>query len=145
MQKSYEWIKECFYRVSAKAIIRNTRWEFLLSHEASGYWDIPGWWIDHGETPHEALKREIMEEMWLTVTKISEHAIYNYLAESSWLWPYWKIPIWMLLYEVEVENYDFTPSDECTEIWFFSCETAQDMQLYTPNKEILREIKKQGT
>lgn len=143
MQKKYDWIQDCFYRVSAKAIIRNAEWKFLLSHEATGFWDIPGGWIDHGETPHEALKREIMEEMWLTVTKISPNIIYNYLAESSWFWAYWRIPISVLIYEVEVRDYNFTPSDECTKIWFFSCDEIQEMKLYTPNKDILTEIEKQ--
>ena len=142
MQKSYQWIKDCHYRVSAKAFIRNSEWRFALCREHTWKWDIPWGWIDHGEEIHDALKREIMEEMWLTVTKISLQPIYTYIAESSWIGSP-KRPIWVLIFKVEVQDLNFTPSDECTEMKFVTAKEAQDLDLYYPNGKIMREIEKQ--
>lgn len=144
MVSTYDGIKECYYRVSAKALIRNNEWRFVLCKEDTWHWDIPGGWIDHGEDIHEALKREIMEEMWLTVTKISPQPVYTYITESSGIWSP-KRPICLLIFEVEVENLDYTPSDECTELWFFTANEAQKIQLYYPNEKVMREIEKSET
>ena len=141
MEKNYEWVKECYYRVSAKAMIRDKDWRFALAKEDTGYWDIPGGGVDHWEEIHDALKREIMEEMWLTVTNISNQPIYTFLAESSGIASP-KRPICLLIYEVEVENFDFTPSNECIELWFFTAEEALKIKLYYPNEKVMREIQK---
>ncbi len=142
MTATYEGIKECYYRVSAKALIRNSEWKFAMSKEHTGKWDIPWGGIDHWEDPHTALKREIMEEMGLTVIKISSQPVYTYLAESSWIASP-KRPICMLIFEAEVENFNFTPSDECTEIAFVTAKEAQNLDLYHPNISVMKEIEKQ--
>jgi 8-oxo-dGTP pyrophosphatase MutT (NUDIX family) len=139
MKPFYKDIKQCYYRVSAKAIIRNQEWKFALAKEDTGYWDIPGGGVDHGENMHEALKREIMEEMWLKVTKISPQPIYTALAESSGLGSH-KRPLCLLMFEVEVENFDYTPSEECVELWFFTAKEALQMKLYHPNKKVMKEF-----
>lgn len=54
---------DAFYRVSVKAVIRNDAGEVLCVKEDSDYWELPGGGIDHGETIHEALKRELSEEI----------------------------------------------------------------------------------
>lgn len=143
MEKHYEWVPECYYRFSAKALIKNKEWKFLLAKEDTWLWDIPGGWIDHGEEIHEALKREIMEEMWLTITKISLQPAFTYITESSGIWSP-KKPICLLIYETEVENLDFTPSNECTEIWFFTATEAKSIDLYYPNRKVMESMEKEG-
>lgn len=142
MEKSYEGIKECHYRVSAKAIIRDKTWRFLLCKEDTWIWDVPGGGIDHGEEIHEALTREIKEEMWLEVTKISSQPVFAYITESSWVSSP-KRPICLMMYETEVKNLDFTPSDECTEIIFVTAAEALDLELYYPNIKVMKEIENQ--
>ena len=51
-----------YYRVSIKAIIRNDRGEVLVARENPEIWNLVGGGMDHGETPFEALTREIYEE-----------------------------------------------------------------------------------
>jgi len=51
------------YRVSAKALIYNENKQFLLIQEKKGIRDFPGGGIEYGETPQEAIKRELSEEM----------------------------------------------------------------------------------
>lgn len=55
-----------FYRVSIKAIIRDTNGHVLMVKEGSDIWGLPGGGIDHGETAHEALRRELYEEADIT-------------------------------------------------------------------------------
>lgn len=54
-----------FYRVSIKAIIRNIQGEVLLVKEKDDSWSLPGGGLDHGETPEEALARELYEEAFI--------------------------------------------------------------------------------
>ena len=142
MTSQYEWVKECYYRVSAKACITNAEWKMLLCREDTGHWDIPGGGVDHGEEIHDTLKREIMEEMWLKVISISSQPLYTYISESSGVASP-KRPICLLIYKTEVENLDFTPSSECEEIWFFSIEEALEVKLYHPNIKVMQELMKE--
>jgi mutator protein MutT len=50
------------------AIIRNERGEILLMQRSDGgTWDLPGGAVEPGETPSEALRREVQEETGLDV------------------------------------------------------------------------------
>ena len=55
-----------FYRVSTKAIIRNEHGEVLVARENPEIWNLVGGGIDHGETAHESLARELYEEALIT-------------------------------------------------------------------------------
>jgi hypothetical protein len=48
----------------------------------------------------------------------------------------------MLIFEAEVEDFDFTPSDECTEIAFVNAVEALELDLYHPNQKVMMEIEK---
>ena len=51
-----------YYRVSIKAVIRNKHGEVLVAKENPKIWNLVGGGMDHGETPDEALRRELYEE-----------------------------------------------------------------------------------
>ena len=118
-------IKEAWYRISVKALIYNDKWEFLLCKESNGVWDFPGGWLDHWEKPDVCIKRELQEEMWLEVTEISNTPKYFVTAHR----PESKSRPWIanVFYEVKVKDLNFTPSDECVEIWFFNKESINNI------------------
>lgn len=60
-----DWYSQAFYRVSAVGVIRNKAGEYLMVDEHNR-WSFPGGGWDFGETLHEALKRELYEEIALT-------------------------------------------------------------------------------
>ena len=58
------------YQVTAAIIRKGTK--FLIARRAQdkhlgGYWEFPGGKIEEGETPQECLKREIEEELGITI------------------------------------------------------------------------------
>lgn len=58
-------LPDACYRVSAKALVQNNDGKILLAKEKRGVWNIPGGGIEHGESVHEALERELFEEVGL--------------------------------------------------------------------------------
>lgn len=120
-------IPPCFYRISVKALIHNDEGKFLLVKEDNGLWELSGGWVDYGEDPRECLIREVYEEMWLKVTFIAEQPSYFFTSKSRR-----GVDIANVLYEARVENFDFTPSSECVEIWFFTVEEAKRLETF-PN------------
>lgn len=88
-----------FYRVSLKALIQNDKGEVLSVKEGETQWSLPGGGIEHGETAHEALARELYEEV-LIDTSFTEEIIAmetNYLPEKE-AWLMWVV------YRVKVES-----------------------------------------
>ena len=70
-------IPNCFYRVSIKGLILDeTRTKFLVTLEKNGLWELPGGGLDWGESVENCLKRELHEEMGLTVTSVNPSPSY---------------------------------------------------------------------
>ena len=56
-------------RAGADALVQNERGEVLLVRRADdGRWAMPGGWVDPGETPEQAVVREVAEETGLRVS-----------------------------------------------------------------------------
>lgn len=119
-------IPECFYRISVKALILDDEKRFLLTKEQNGKWELPGGGLDFGEKPQKGLIREIKEEMGLDVTFIADNP--SYFLTSQKENSYWFSNI---IYFAKVKDLDFTPSDECIEIRFFTKEEALKENLFS--------------
>lgn len=91
-----------FYRVTIKAIIRNAAGEILVVRENDSKWNLPGGGIDHGESVHDALKRELYEEALITAD-FSETYVgaESYFLDSKDAWLFW------IVYELNIDP-DFT-------------------------------------
>ena len=109
---------ETFYRTSVKALITNNEGKILLSKEENGMWELLGGGLDHGERPQAGLVREVEEETGLKVHSIAIQPSYyvtfpvverNYYAAN-------------IIFEAKIDNLDFTPSDECIALEYFSPE-----------------------
>lgn len=126
-------IPECFYRVSVKALVLNeTRDKFLICEEESGIWELPGGGLDWGTTPQEDLPREIEEEMGLVVTKVADNPSY-FITDQTLNKGLWIVNV---VYEAELENLDFTPSDECVNIKFVDKDDIESMNVFPTIKKL---------
>jgi len=129
----------CYYRVSVKALILDEQKRFLLTLENKGWWELPGGGLDFGEEPSECLIRELKEEMGLEVIHINKQPSYfvTALNKSTALN---KNGIWFsnIIYEVKVKDLNFTPSDECVKIQFFTKEEALKENLFYNVSEFVK-------
>ena len=66
------------YRLSLKALIYDEDGRVLLVKEGHDQWELPGGGPDHGETPEQALRREIREELGVEVE--------SFVAEPVFVW-----------------------------------------------------------
>jgi 8-oxo-dGTP pyrophosphatase MutT (NUDIX family) len=102
-----------FYRVSLKAIIRNENGEVLVVKENGSQWSLPGGGMDHGESVHEALRRELYEEVLIDTpfheTLVDSATMY---LESKEAWLLW------LVFNVTVEDIKFGVGQDADEVAF---------------------------
>lgn len=121
-----------YYRVSIKALIFDeTRKKFAVILEDNGLWELPGGGLDHGESPEECLKREIKEEMGLTVIEVNAYPSYFLFGKN--MKGRWSVNV---VFEVKVKDLNFTPSDECLEIKFISPEELNSINAFRTVKEL---------
>jgi 8-oxo-dGTP diphosphatase len=118
-----------FYRVTAKGIcVRDGK--VLMVHDFTGRsdtddrpdWELPGGGLDFEENFTDALKREIKEEMGLTVSWIEDRPRYAWSTKHGtgrgMEWYY----VMTVIFRFDVVDLNFTPTEECREIRFFSKE-----------------------
>ena len=122
-------IPDCFYRISVKALVLNeARDKFLITLEDNGKYELPGGGLDWNQTPQKDLPREIDEEMGLKVTRVADNPSYFFTCQRVGGDKTW---IANILYETELENLDFTPSDECVGIKFVNLEEVKKLPVFS--------------
>ena len=113
---------DTFYRVSLKAIIRNSKGEVLLVQEGDDAWTFPGGGAEHGESDIDTLKRELREEV-LFEGDYTSHPIG---IEPKFL-P--KLEAWLLwiVYEVICDDgYTYGISPDTNDVGFKDPHTFKD-------------------
>jgi 8-oxo-dGTP pyrophosphatase MutT (NUDIX family) len=114
MQKSN--YPNTFYRVSVKAIIRNTAGEVLVVREKGSNWSLPGGGLDHNEPIESCLKRELYEEALITasfhtrVVGVDNDKIFSH-AKQAWL-------LWVVCELVFDELLEYGIGEDADEIRF---------------------------
>ncbi|MDD5165531.1 MAG: NUDIX hydrolase [Candidatus Pacebacteria bacterium] len=139
MENHSDKFPDCFYRVTIKGLcVKDSK--ILLVREAkaiSGNWELPGGGLDFGENIRTGLKREIEEEMGLKVRQISNAPVYvwthRYPSNSRNIGWYYSC---VIAYRIELESLNFTPSDECEAIDFFSKEELKTINLNGQTTEL---------
>jgi 8-oxo-dGTP diphosphatase len=76
---------EDWFRLSVHAVITNERDEVLLLRATYGdlAWGLPGGALDPGETVHEALQRECLEELGCDVDVLYLSGVYSHARVRS--------------------------------------------------------------
>lgn len=110
-----------YYRVSVKALIRNDKGEVLLVKENADFWNLPGGGIDHGETLHDALVRELYEEVLINAP-FEEKLI---AAESIWLEHKQAWLLWLVC-EVQIDDLQYGVGKDAAEVTFIDSQILKD-------------------
>jgi ADP-ribose pyrophosphatase YjhB (NUDIX family) len=125
----------CTYRLSVKALIRDSQDRLLLLREADGSWELPGGGLEHGEDPRTGLRREVAEETGMTVESIAAQPVAFWTIRKETNHPTLK---WFafVVYEVAVSG-SFRPditSDEAQEARYFTHPEASALPLHDNTK-----------
>lgn len=112
-----------FYRVSLKAIIRNENNEVLVVKENGSAWSLPGGGMDHEETIHQGLVRELYEEALIeqefTETLLDTAIMY---LESKEAWLLW------LVYKIDITDFTFGVGEDADEVAFINPASFKDSE-----------------
>ncbi len=87
-------------------------------------WEIVGGRVEKGEDLIECLKRECREEIGLDCEVLDSQPCIAYTAIDQV-----GFPRVMLFYKIRLNNLNFTPSDECVAVNFFSKEEIRQLNL----------------
>jgi 8-oxo-dGTP diphosphatase len=108
------------FQVFAVAVITNQHKQILLvksTYQRIHPWGLPGGSLDYGESPEDAVVREMLEETGLHVD------IDKFLLVKSW--PPDRVGLYFLC---KILDGEFHPSDEVSELGYFSIGNLPDVR-----------------
>lgn len=116
---------DAHYRVSTKAIIRNDAGEILVVKENGSAWSLPGGGMDHGEELHDALARELYEEVLITAPFTERFAGTEHLyLERREVWLLW------LVFELTIQTpFSYGVGQDADEVMFINPELLKDSDI----------------
>lgn len=108
------------FRLSSHAVIMDDQQRVLLlkASYADFSWGLPGGALDAGETIHDALQRECMEELGQTVKILHLTGVYYHTAFNSQAF----------IFRCELSHSDIILSDEHTAYDFFPITSLSKVQ-----------------
>jgi 8-oxo-dGTP diphosphatase len=119
-QEALSRIVRPLFQVFAVAVIFNQDKQILLvksTYQRFHPWGLPGGNLDYGESPEDAVVREMLEETGLRVE------VEKFLLVNTWL------PDRVGLYYLcNIKDGKFHPSDEVSELGYFSIENLPDVR-----------------
>jgi 8-oxo-dGTP diphosphatase len=111
------------YRLSIKAVVRNEAGNVLVVKEGGDtQWDLPGGGMDHGESIHQALARELYEEVSLRgeftyrILTVEEPALVDDIGMHQV----------RLIFEVIPVDMTFSPGTDSSEVTFINPDAFRD-------------------
>lgn len=111
--------------LSAKALVVRDG-KLLLAKQEDGRWELPGGGVEPGETPTQAVIREVQEECGLTATILDQRPKYVWIFHPDQE----TNPTCCIGYHVELNSLNFTPSRECLALEFFDKDSIQQIPVY---------------
>lgn len=82
-KKGIVTVPPAFYRLSTKMLVTDKEGRVLVILRPDGMWDLPGGGVEHGEEIHDALRREVKEEIGGIVKTIEKYPTYVWTQERD--------------------------------------------------------------
>jgi len=125
------------------AMIRDGK--ILLVKEANdGRWSLPGGWADVGDTPSEAIIREVREESGFDARVLRVVGVYdaNRVPNEEML-PFYHA--YKLLFLCEILGGEARPSHETPDVRFFAVNDLPPLSIYRTNRGMIADAFAQAT
>jgi 8-oxo-dGTP pyrophosphatase MutT (NUDIX family) len=133
---------DLLFMPSVACLIRDSAGRVLLTRHVDGRWTLPGGWIDPGETPAEAARREVREEASVEIELLGIagvfggaefHSFYANGDEVAWV---------SILFDARITAGTPAPGDdETAEVRWIDVDDALAMVPKEPWRSILRNIR----
>lgn len=130
-------LKSPFYRVSAKIVVRDDQDRILVVKDDTDTFELPGGGWEHDESFEDCVKREIQEELGVTVTHVGD-IVCIYRGHS-------KHPhiLLRIAADAELASHDFVlDEDEVTEARFVDKQTFLALPWCQEDKEVVKHVDK---
>ena len=113
-------------KVDVRAAVFRDDALLLVREKIDGGWTLPGGWADTGESPGEAVAREVYEESGYRVRATKLLAVYDRNRHGHPVIPFY---VYKLFFRCELEGGMATPSIETDGIGFFTERELPDLSL----------------
>lgn len=132
-------IDDALYRIAARVLVIKDKKVLLVREKDDDWWSFPGGGVDYGETLHEALIREVIEELGVppkhikldeTIAFISIGAVVN------------GVPRCNIFYRVEVPEEEIKPTDDVYEQKWFSLDELTNIYISPGTNNVIDELRK---
>lgn len=121
-----------FYRVALKALIFDDQGRLLLTQKRTGGWEVPGGGWEHGEDLEMCLRREIQEEIGVTLSS---------LGPIEWTYRGRNRKGYMalrLVVRAELSSHEFVPGDDMAAAQFFTRDELTQLDM-PPDEAVIKE------
>ena len=122
-----------FYRVSVKAVMRDEDGRILLVQERSDKWSLPGGGLEFGETIEEGLRREVQEELGVSIKSWNAQPLAAWPSQNAKKTCY----CFVVAYSVVPSSENFVVTDEIRAFRYFSVNEIATVELDEADKGVV--------
>jgi ADP-ribose pyrophosphatase YjhB (NUDIX family) len=103
-------------KVDVRGVVFREGKILLVKERADGLWTLPGGWADVGDTPSEAVEREVLEESGFQTQASKLLAVLDRNRQGH---PFDPFHIYKLFFLCEITGGEAASGDETSEVGFF--------------------------
>lgn len=135
-------LKSPYYRVSAKAIVRDNQNRVLVCADDTGTYELPGGGWEHGEAFETALAREFQEEMGVEVEHVGD-LLFAYVGRGTYRGEVRECLMLRIVAEAKLKSFDFVyDKDEVTEVRFVTREEFLNLNWCDTDPDVVKYVDK---